>query len=59
VAAWRILAGSAGAALSPVAQFPWSDFETKMWVPSIQPYVAVQALGADGRVLGISSPVAR
>jgi hypothetical protein len=59
VAAWRVLAGPGSAALSPVGQFPWADFETKMWVGSTQPSVAVQALGADGRVLGTSSVVSR
>jgi Arylsulfotransferase (ASST) len=59
VASWRVLAGPSSAALGPVGQFSWVDFETKMWVGSTQPYVAVQALGADGRVLGTSSVVAR
>lgn len=59
IAFWRVLAGPSGAALTPVGQFSWTDFETKMWVGSTQPSVAVQALGADGRVLGTSGVVSR
>jgi hypothetical protein len=59
VASWQVLAGPSAGALSPVGQFPWSDFETKMWVGSTQPFVAVQALDGAGRVLGSSSVVAR
>lgn len=59
VAAWRILAGPTSAELSSVGQFPWADFETNMWVASTQPFLAVQALDADGQVLGTSSVVGR
>ena len=59
VAAWRILAGPGGNALTAVGQFPWAGFETNMWVASRQPSVAVQAIGAAGQVLGTSGVVAR
>jgi hypothetical protein len=59
VAAWRILAGPAAGALAPVGQFSKSGFETNMWVGSTQAFVAVQALGPDGRVLGTSNVVSR
>jgi hypothetical protein len=57
--AWRILAGPSRNALSVVGEFPRTDFETNMWVPSTQPLVAVEALGADGRILGTSNVVSR
>ncbi len=56
VADWRVLAGAAPGALRPVATVPWAGFETAITVPS-QRYVAVQALGADGRVLGHSRTI--
>jgi hypothetical protein len=59
VAAWRILAGPSGNALTAAGQFPWAGFETTMSVASTQPSVAVQAIGAAGQVLGTSSVVAR
>jgi hypothetical protein len=59
VAGWRILAGPSSAALTPVGQFSRAGFETKMVVGSTQPDVAVQALGADGQVLGTSNVVSR
>ena len=59
VAFWNVLAGPSSAALSPVGQFRNTDFETKMWVASTQPSVAVQALGGGGRGLGTSNVGAR
>ena len=54
VAAWRVLAGATREPLSAVATTPWQDLETAIRVASTARYFAVQALGADGRVLGIS-----
>jgi len=60
IASWRVLAApSATAPGSAVGQFKRTSFETSMWVPSTQPFVAVQALGGDGHVLGTSAAVAR
>jgi Arylsulfotransferase (ASST) len=56
VARWRVLAGSRPGALRPVAGAPWEGFETTISVPS-QSYVAVQALDADGRVIGHSHTI--
>jgi hypothetical protein len=41
--------------MAPVGQFPDTDFETKMSVPSTQPYFTVQARNSSGHVLGIST----
>jgi hypothetical protein len=56
VSAWRVLAGPNSSSLKPVGQFPRTNFETRMWVRSIQPYFEVQALGSAGQVLGTSAP---
>jgi hypothetical protein len=56
VAAWRVLAGPSPTSLTAVAQSPRSGFETAVALPAATagPYVAVQALAADGSVLGAS-----
>ncbi len=61
VSAWRLLAGAGASGLSTVAQVPRSGFETAIPVPAgtVGPYLAVQALGADGQVLGTSATVAQ
>jgi hypothetical protein len=58
VSSWRVLAGTSPTALSPVAQTPRGGFETAVMLPTgtIGPYVAVQALDASGRALGVSQP---
>lgn len=56
VARWRVLAGSKPGALQPVVSAPWGGFETAITVQSAR-YVAVQALGADGRVVGHSRTI--
>jgi hypothetical protein len=58
VASWRALAGAAPRALTPVASFPDSDFESAAILTKRYGYVAVQALDARGRVLG-TSPATR
>ncbi len=59
VAAWRVLAGASGGRLSIAATRPRSGFETS--VPIAQDYAEfeVQALAANGRVLGSSRPFTR
>jgi Arylsulfotransferase (ASST) len=56
VSEWRVLDGSAPGALRPVVRVPWGGFETSITVPT-EPYVAVQALGADGRLIGHSPTI--
>jgi len=55
VSSWRVLAGSAPGALTTRATMPDSGFESSVTYPDAFPYVAVQALGADGRVLATSA----
>jgi hypothetical protein len=57
VTAWRLLAGAGTASLAPVAQVARGGFETAIPVPAgtAGPDVEVQALGAEGQVLGTSA----
>ena len=57
VARWRILAGPRPGSLRPVTVVRKRGFETAATIPA-RSYVAVQALGAKGRVLGRSRTVA-
>jgi hypothetical protein len=57
IASWRVLAGVAPGALSPVASGAFAGYETTIPVAGQPPYVAVQALDANGNVLGTSAPV--
>jgi hypothetical protein len=59
VASWRLLGGSAPDQLTPVAAAPKRTFETGMPLPADTPYIAVQALSSDGRVLATSKIVVR
>ncbi len=58
VSSWRILAGPSAGRLTVVATHAKSGFETA--IPVAQQYASfeIQALGADGRVLGASRPFA-
>ncbi len=56
VASWRVLAGSASDALQAVVTATSQGFESQIAIAT-QPYVAVQALDADGRTLGTSGVV--
>jgi hypothetical protein len=56
VAAWRVLGGTGAGALRSVGSAARQGFETAIPVAS-EPYVAVQALAADGRVLGTSKVI--
>jgi hypothetical protein len=57
VASWRVLAGASASSLSAVAIAPRAGFETAIAIPDATagPYLAVQALGAEGQVLGTSA----
>lgn len=57
VAQWRVLAGSSSHSLTAVTQVARTGFETAIALPAGMhgPYVAVQALGASGQVLGASA----
>ncbi len=59
VASWRVLAGSSASTLAAIAQAPRSGFETAVPVSTGASTFAVQALGAEGQVLGTSAPVGR
>ncbi len=57
VSSWRLLAGPSATGLAPAAQVLRSGFETAIPIPTgtVGPYVAVQALDANGQVLGTSA----
>jgi hypothetical protein len=57
VAAWRVLTGTTASALAPAATKAKQGFETTLSVHA-ESYVAVQALGANGRVLAQSATLA-
>jgi Arylsulfotransferase (ASST) len=57
-ASWQVLAGPTAAQLTPVASAARSGFETAIAAPVAEGYVAVQALGAAGEVLGTSRTIA-
>jgi hypothetical protein len=57
VAQWRVLAGASPRALAPLAAAPRSGFETAVAIPLAPRYLAVQALGAQGQVLGASATI--
>ncbi|TMK98330.1 MAG: MFS transporter [Actinobacteria bacterium] len=56
VASWRVLASASGGRPTPVATRAKSGFETAIPVPQNYESFEVQALGADGRVIGASRP---
>jgi hypothetical protein len=56
-ASWQVLAGPTAAQLTPVASATRSGFETAIAAPVAEAYVAVQALGAAGEVLGTSRTI--
>jgi hypothetical protein len=55
VTSWRVLAGSAAHALSPVGEATRSGFETTIALSRAARYVAVQGLDAEGHVLATSA----
>jgi hypothetical protein len=54
---WRLLAGAGPSALAPVTTVPRNGFETTIATSTMQPYLAVQGLGAEGDVLGTSTVI--
>jgi hypothetical protein len=58
VASWRVLAGASTSSLTTQATMPDSGFESSVTFPEAFPYVAVQALGPSGQLLGTSATVA-
>ncbi len=56
-ASWRVLAGPSAQQLTPVASAARNGFETAIAAPVAEAYVAVQALGAAGEVLGTSRTI--
>ncbi len=61
VSSWRVLAGPSASNLTAVTQVARSGFETAIPLPAgtSGPYLAVQALGAAGQVLGTSTAAAQ
>jgi len=59
VSSWRLLAGPAPDQLTPIATAPRTGFETAITAGSAQPYLAVDALGAEGQTLASSRVVRR
>ena len=57
VASWTVHAGARETKLTPVAAQPKVTFETAIFTPHDGPYFAVDALDANGRVLGRSGTV--
>jgi hypothetical protein len=56
-AAWRVMGGASEAALSPRVTVPRSGFETKLAYTGNDTVVVLEALDADGNVLGRSKAV--
>ena len=57
VKSWQVLAGSTPNQLKPVGSAPRRGFETTVAVRTAEPYVAVEAKSASGRVLGTTKAV--
>jgi hypothetical protein len=59
VSSWRLLAGASASSVSAVTEVPRGGFETAIALPGgvAGPYLAVQALGGEGQVLGTSAAV--
>jgi len=52
VATWQVFSGSGPDEMKPLASAPKKGFETVITVNTTEPYVALQAKGASGKVLG-------
>jgi hypothetical protein len=57
VATWEILAGSSPDKLKPVGSAPRDSFETLISLHTTEPYVAAQAKGRSGELLGTAKVV--
>jgi Arylsulfotransferase (ASST) len=55
IASWRVLAGVSPSTLTTATDVPKASFETQISMPGAPAYVAVQALGTEGNVLGTSA----
>jgi hypothetical protein len=55
VTSWTVLAGTSPTQLVAVGTYPDSGFETAINAPTVGPYVEVEALGASGQVLHVST----
>jgi Arylsulfotransferase (ASST) len=55
VVSWRLLAGSSQSRLKAVGDFPRTGFESEVPIHASGPYVAAQAIGSTGQVLGTSA----
>src|SRR4029077_20691461 len=51
---WRVLAGASPHALAPIAEAPREGFESAIALSAPAPFVTVEALAADGHLLGRS-----
>ena len=58
VASWRVVTGADAASAKPVATSARKGFETTLHASGLDAYVAVQALDADGAVVGTGTPAA-
>jgi Arylsulfotransferase (ASST) len=58
VSSWQVLAGPDQSSLTPEGSMPASNFEATVILPQKYAYVAVQALGSAGQLLGTSKSVA-
>lgn len=54
---WVVLAGTSPGSLQPVGSAAWNGLDTQIEVNSSAPFVAVAALGRDGRRIGLSAAV--
>ena len=57
IASWQVLAGSSPSNMTVAASAPRSGFETSISTPGQPAYVAVQALSAEGALLGTSHAI--
>jgi hypothetical protein len=58
VVSWRVVTGADAASAKPVATSARKGFETTLHASGLDAYVAVQALDADGAVVGTGTPAA-
>jgi hypothetical protein len=57
VATWEVLTGQRPEGLEPLGSVPRYGFETAILALGAEPYVAVRARDASGRILGTSDPI--
>jgi hypothetical protein len=55
VESWNVLAGPTAQTLTPVRSSPRTGFETAIGVSTSAHYLAVQAVGSSGEILGTPS----